>query len=99
MILSYRVVCKRIAAKCLLGVAVIGLAACGGGGGGGTNTTPTTEPVPDTQPNAFSFSAQSDVALGAVVESEAVTISGMNAAASVVVSGGEYAIEIGRAHV
>ncbi len=92
MILSYRVVCKRIAAKCLLGVAVIGLAACGGGGGGGTNTTPTTEPVPDTQPNAFSFSTQGDVALGAVVESEAVTISGMNAAASVVVSGGEYAI-------
>ena len=91
MISSYRVVFKQIATQLFFGAVVIGLIACGGGGKG--KTTPT--PAPDTRPNAFSFSAQSDVALGAVIESEAVTISGMNAAASVAVSGGEYAIGSG----
>ncbi|WP_185230982.1 hypothetical protein [Teredinibacter franksiae] len=91
MISSYRVVFKQIATQLFFGAVVIGLIACGGGGKG--KTTPT--PAPDTRPNAFSFSAQSDVALGAVVESEAVTISGMNAAASVSVTGGEYAIGSG----
>ena len=91
MISSYRVVFKQIATQLFFGAVVIGLVACGGGGKG--KTTPT--PAPDTRPNAFSFSAQNDVALGAVIESEAVTISGMNAAASVAVSGGEYAIGSG----
>jgi len=67
------------------------VAACGGGGGGGSST-PTPTPVPDTTPDAFSFEAQTDVALSAVVESASITVAGINAAAAISVVGGEYRI-------
>ena len=44
----------------------------------------------DSVPDAFAFATQSDVAPGAVVTSNAVTISGINTAAPVNVTGGQY---------
>ncbi len=68
------------------------LSACGGGGGddGGGGTPPA-----DTTPELFSFIDQADVALSSVISSNSVTISGINAAAAISVTGGEYAIDGG----
>lgn len=60
---------------------------CGGGGGGA-----------DTTPNAFSFVDQADVALSSVITSAPVTISGINAAAAISVTGGMYSIGCGAAY-
>ena len=49
----------------------------------------------DTTPEAFSFTGENDVALASIILSETVTISGINVAASVSVSGGEYSIDGG----
>lgn len=71
---------------------VAGLTACGGGssGGGGGDPTPT-----DTTPDTFSFTPKVDVLLNAIVESNAITVGGINAAASVAIAGGEYSINGG----
>ncbi|MGQ0696617.1 MAG: imelysin family protein [Panacagrimonas sp.] len=66
----------------------LALSACGGGGGGGGGSTPGS----DTTPNAFSFSSASDVSPGSVQTSNTVTISGIDAAAPVSVTGGSYDI-------
>ncbi len=60
------------------------LLACGGGGGGGTPD--------DLTPNAFTFTAQTDVELSTVVESNAITVSSINQPVSISISGGEYSI-------
>ncbi|TQV85888.1 hypothetical protein [Aliikangiella coralliicola] len=60
------------------------LTACGGGG---TTVTP-----PDTTPNAFTFTDQTDVALSTVIESNSISIAGITAATSITISGGEYSI-------
>ncbi|WAK02567.1 multiheme c-type cytochrome [Methylobacter sp. YRD-M1] len=49
----------------------------------------------DTTPDAFGFTAQTDVALNTAVTSNAVTITGINAPAPVSVSGGSYSINGG----
>ena len=49
----------------------------------------------DTTPDAFSFAGENDVALASIILSETVTISGINVAASISVSGGEYSIDGG----
>ena len=49
----------------------------------------------DTTPDAFSFAGENDVALASIILSETVTISGINVAASVSVSDGEYSIDGG----
>ena len=59
------------------------LAAC-------SETTTTEED--DSTPNYFSFEAQTDVSLSSTVESEAITVSGINSPSAVSVSGGEYQI-------
>ena len=69
----------------------LALAACGGGGGGSSEPTPT----PDSTPDAFSFAAQEDIALGQEVDSEIVTISGINTSAIVSVAGGTVSINGG----
>jgi hypothetical protein len=51
--------------------------------------------VPDTIPDAFSFTAQSGVALSTKVESNAITVSGINTASPLSVSGGEYQVNGG----
>ncbi len=63
------------------------LLGCGGGGGGGGAS--------DTTPNAFSFAARTDVPPATEVTSNAVTITGINAAAAVSVTGGTYSIGCG----
>ena len=74
----------------LLLLSVVSLAACGGGGGGGSK-----EPAVDTTPNAISFTASTNAEPNAVVTSPAVTITGINTAAPVSISGGEYSINGG----
>ncbi len=49
----------------------------------------------DTTPDAFSFIDQEDVAPNVLVTSNSITISGIEAAASISVAGGEYSIDGG----
>ncbi len=55
----------------------------------------TTTIVIDTTPDAFSFTAKTAVALNTVVESDSVTIAGINVPTAVSISGGEYSINGG----
>ena len=62
--------------------------------------TTMAEPVvdytpPDTTPNAFTFVDQTNVALSTLTESAAITVGGIDAAASISVAGGEYQINGG----
>ncbi len=72
----------------LLAMGMCFLAACGGGGssGGGNN------PVPDTTPDAFAFVEKLDTPLSAQVISAPVTITGIDTASPISVSGGWYSI-------
>jgi hypothetical protein len=49
--------------------------------------------IPDTAPDAFTFATQTRVAPGTLIESESVTISGINLPAPLSITGGEYAID------
>jgi hypothetical protein len=57
-------------------------------------TAPTPPPV-DTTPDAFSFTDQTDVALSTMIESNAITVAGINASADVWAGGEEYSINDG----
>jgi hypothetical protein len=63
-------------------------------GGVSDTFTSTTEsdPEDDTTPNAFSFTDQTDVALSTVITSAAITVSGIDAPATISVTGGTYDI-------
>jgi len=50
---------------------------------------------PDTTPDQFSFTDQSGVALSATITSAPVTITGIDAASDITVSGGTYSINGG----
>lgn len=63
------------------------VAACGGGGGGGS--------TPDTTPNSFSFSADDDAAVGSFSDSENIPVAGIDASASISISGGTYSVNGG----
>jgi len=78
----------RTLSRTLLVLGVTSLIACGGGGGGGSDPTP----VPDTTPNAYSYTATTNADPSAVITSSAVTISGINTATTVTITGGEYSI-------
>ena len=69
------------------------LAGCGGGGGGGGGT-PSPPPV-DTTPNNFSFSNKTDAALSTTITAAAITITGINSATAVSITGGEYSVDGG----
>lgn len=47
----------------------------------------------DITPDAFVFEAQTDVALSAVVESNSITVNGVDEAATITITGGEYSID------
>lgn len=74
------------------------LTACGGDGGPTPVPSPTPTPTPtpapsaDTTPDEFSFTAVADTGFESVVESEAATITGIDAASPISVTGGEYSI-------
>ena len=61
----------------------------------GTVLNFTTTGGVDTTPDAFSFTDQTNVALGVVVESNAIVVAGINAGAAITVTGGEYSINSG----
>ncbi|SMF30293.1 hypothetical protein SAMN02745866_01964 [Alteromonadaceae bacterium Bs31] len=81
--------CKHTLVKLVVIVTVAALAACGGGSNG-PKTTPT--PTPDTTPNSFTFTAQTDQPVSTQVESNVVTIAGINQSVPVSVAGGEYSV-------
>ncbi len=64
---------------------IFAISACGGGGGSSSDTTP----------DSFSFTAETAAELGEQVESASVTITGIDKAVSISVSGGEYSINGG----
>ena len=51
--------------------------------------------TPDSTPDAFTFTDQTDVALSAVVTSNEITVSGINTAAAISVAGGKYSLNGG----
>jgi hypothetical protein len=53
------------------------------------------EPPSDATPDPFSFTAQFGAAPGAVVESNAITVAGINTAAAIGIAGGSYSINGG----
>ncbi|MFU8787551.1 MAG: multiheme c-type cytochrome [Methylobacter sp.] len=59
-----------------------------------SSTTQANIPA-DTTPDAFSFTAQTDVALSSPITSNTITVSGINAAAAISISGGTYSINNG----
>jgi hypothetical protein len=50
---------------------------------------------PNTMPDAFSFTAQTNVPLNTVVTSNSITVRGINTAAQISIIGGEYSIDGG----
>ena len=64
-------------------------------GGVSSTFTVTTTGSPDTTPDAFIFADQNDVPLSSTITSNAITVSGINAAASISVTGGTYSINGG----
>ena len=60
-------------------------------GGVSANFTSTTIPA-DLTPDAFSFTAQTNLALNTLVNSNTFTVSGINGAAAISVTGGEYSV-------
>lgn len=65
------------------------------GGVSDTFSSTTVAVGGDITPDAFTFTDQTGVALSTVVESNAITVSGINAAANISVTGGEYSIGSG----
>ena len=79
----------RVRTNFILLLITLTLSACGGGGG----VTTTDDTSPDITPDTFSFSDQIDVALSSVISSNSITVAGINTAAAISVTGGEYAID------
>ena len=65
---------------------------------GGSDSSPTekpeeqTEPVTDTVPASFSFTNANNTELSTAIYSNEITIAGINSAASISISGGEYSV-------
>ena len=78
---------KKLTRFLMLCILALGLVACGGGD--------STPPAPDTTPDAFSFPAKTNVAISTLTESAAIQVAGINSAAAISVTGGEYSIDGG----
>ena len=63
-------------------------------GGYSTSFRSTTIPI-DTTPDVFGFATQDSVAINSRVESESITISGLNSATNLSISAGEYSLDGG----
>ena len=73
---------------------VMTLVACGGGGGK-KGPDPDPQPTPDTTPNDFIFTDQTGVDLLTEFVSNTITVSGIDAATVITITGGEYSIDGG----
>jgi hypothetical protein len=84
---------KRILSRLLIfsSFIFVTLTSCGGGGSDQSEDEP--EPVQDTRPDTFVFNSARDVEPAALVQSNTVTITGINTQVSVSITGGEYAID------
>ncbi|MFH1170466.1 MAG: immunoglobulin-like domain-containing protein [Candidatus Vogelbacteria bacterium] len=64
-------------------------------GGFFMSVSPALAADPDTAPNPFSFTDQTNVPLDTVIESNSIIVSGINAATPISVTGGEYSLNGG----
>ena len=71
------------------------LAGCGGGGGGGGGGGSPPPPPVDATPNTFTIPERSDTPLSGTATSTDIVITGINAAAAISITGGEYSIDGG----
>lgn len=71
-------------------VALLGLAATSDASLINIGGSRSAAAAPDTTPNAFSFTDQTDVTTSSTITSTAITVAGINAAATITVSGGTY---------
>ena len=76
--------------RLLLLASLLALTACGGGGG--SDSSPSPPPEPDTTPDSIVFSSVTDADWEVWVESESVTIQGIDQAIDISIEGGEYSI-------
>lgn len=83
---------KNIVLVMLLGIIIVN---CGGGGSSSSSGGGSAPPVEDTIPDSFSFTAQSNIALGLTVDSNPITIRGINTASEIKVSGALYQVNGG----
>lgn len=74
---------QQMLIRTLLVIGFISLAACGGGG--------SSKPK-DKTPETFSFTASTNAEPGAVVTSAPVTITGIDAASPITITGGQYSV-------
>ena len=65
------------------------------GGVADTFSSTTLAAPPDTTPDAFTFTDQTNVALSNVIASTPISVSGINTATNISISGGEYSINGG----
>ncbi|TQV88006.1 hypothetical protein [Aliikangiella coralliicola] len=82
---------KRLSFQLVAALFLSFIVACGGGGGG-------SEPPPpvdslDTTPSVFSFDVVDGTEVSTEIESNPITVSGIDAAATISVSNGEYSID------
>lgn len=72
---------------------VFTLNGCGGGGDGSNEKAPEKkEPITDTVPTNFSFQSANSVELNTLINSNEITISGINSPSNISISAGEYSI-------
>ncbi|WAJ71378.1 hypothetical protein [Catenovulum adriaticum] len=81
-----------LAAICI--ASALNLTACGGSGGSDDANTPE-ETAKDTTPNNFTLTAIDDATLNTQINSNTVTVSGINTATPISIEGGEYAVNGG----
>ena len=91
---TYSLISISTLRKTIVAIVSVLLFSCGGGGGSAVTNPPTPSPG-DSIPNNFSFVDQDDVELSTIVQSEAITISGIDVASTISISGGEYSIDGG----
>lgn len=70
------------------------LASCGGGG---SDPDPVVNPPPpsDSTPDGFIFTDQVDIEFDTLVQSDSITISGIDIASTISITGGEYSVNGG----
>jgi hypothetical protein len=84
---------KRLFNQFWVALILVFSVACGGGSGG--DPDPVEPPQADTTPDAFTLTDRIDVELDTLTQSDPITISGIDAATSISISGGEYSIDGG----